>query len=139
MQRKHGNKKYCFWNRQRKSPKSSYLYELPNNKCCFFSWTYVEAAALGEGDGFTIPFCKSNIIIPLSKLIVLSLLLSCITQYLTKMPHYCESGFHSLRNLIDGKFEILSHCIHQSPEVGLGTLHAAKLLWIILSMVTRSW
>uniref|UniRef100_A0A0E0P495 Uncharacterized protein n=1 Tax=Oryza rufipogon TaxID=4529 RepID=A0A0E0P495_ORYRU len=39
------------------------------------------------------------------------------SAYLTKMPHYCESGFHSLRNLIDGKFEILSHCIHQSPEV----------------------
>jgi hypothetical protein len=42
---------------------------------------------------------------------------------LTKVPHYCGGVLCTLTNLIDGKFDILSHGFHQSFEVDMGVLH----------------
>jgi hypothetical protein len=42
---------------------------------------------------------------------------------LTKVPHYCSIVLCTLTNLINDKFDILSHGFHQSFEVDTSTLH----------------
>jgi hypothetical protein len=108
--------KCCYW--------EGYWSQLPDKKHRSIFWTYVEAAALGKGDGVSIPFCNKQHDDVIVLLISPSL---CYFEFLmkdlTKVPHYCRGVLCTLTNLIGGKFDILSHGFHQSFEVDTGTLH----------------